>query len=119
MRQRRKTLENKEVAHLISIICWKSQKYILAIDLWNWQWLPCGCVKAVVGRIGNHLAFWRWLLVPSHPEECIQRASAVVAEFSDEEVILVDNVNMASDIMRMALQYRGQSYLLQWTKSYL
>ena len=51
----------------------------------------------------------------THPEVGLQRAAPVVAEFSDVEMILVDNVDMASNLMRMGLEEMiDAEYHHQW-----
>ena len=39
-----------------------------------------------------------------YPEVGFKRAASIIAEFSDVKVILVHNVDMASNLMRMCLE---------------
>ena len=41
----------------------------------------------------------------AHPEKSLERTSSVIAEFPDIEMILVYNVDVASYLVRVCLQY--------------
>ena len=41
----------------------------------------------------------------AHPEKSLERTSSVIAEFPDIEMILVYNVDVASYLVRVSLQY--------------